>query len=59
MILHELHDAPSSGQLGRENTFLRVSEEFGYHTYIDGWPTIFALVNSVSALSLHRRAMRL
>ena len=34
MILHELHDAPSSGHLGREKTFLRVSEEFWWpHLY--------------------------
>ena len=28
MILHECHDAPSSGHLGREKTFLRVFKEF-------------------------------
>ena len=34
MILHECHDAPSSGHLGREKTFLRVSEEFWWpHLY--------------------------
>ena len=34
MILHECHDAPSSGHLGRDKTFLRVSEEFWWpHLY--------------------------
>ena len=53
IILHKCYDAQSSGHLGREKTFLRVSEEFGGPNYIGGWPTIFALASSVSALSRH------
>ena len=34
MILHELHDAPASGHLGREKTFLQVSNVFWWpHQY--------------------------
>ena len=34
MILHELHDAPASGHLGREKTFLQVSNVFWWpHLY--------------------------
>ena len=36
MIIHDHHDAPSSGHLGRENTFLRCLSNFGGHTYING-----------------------
>ena len=37
MILHESHDAPASGHLGRENPFLQVSNVFR-------WPHLYKLV---------------
>ena len=35
-ILYVLHDAPSSGHLDREKTFLQVSDEFWWPHYIGG-----------------------
>ena len=35
-ILYDFHDALSSGHLGREKTFLLLSDEFCGHTYTGG-----------------------
>ena len=49
MILHECHDAPSSGHLGREKTFLRVSEEILVAPPISLGGQVYSLLRRVSA----------
>ncbi|KAG2780597.1 hypothetical protein PC129_g23245 [Phytophthora cactorum] len=39
-ILQEAHDAPSSGHLGREKTFLSVSQAFWW-THMYKWVTLY------------------
>ena len=49
MILHECHDAPSSGHLGREKTFLRVSNKNLVAPPISVGGQLYSLLRRVSA----------
>ena len=49
MILHECHDAPSSGHLGREKTFLRVSNKNLVAPSISVGGQLYSLLRRVSS----------